>query len=218
MIIEEINEAVQRYADLSTAQRDRIEFIERGLLQRTFLVRDINAVTRSDFAMLYKNRLMVQTFFGLFGYTLTIDREAGVARLSCEKEAQTTRVPLSGKPALLLCVIWTIYRDRMVSGAMSRILRTTTAEILMELEKYRIRTQFPGTAYAAAAKELRRYNLIGFEGEPTLGTSEILLYPSLQFCMDESAFRAYVDSISEDRLKRNHTEMEEEAEEDSDYE
>lgn len=218
MIIEEINEAGQHYADLSTAQRDRIEFIGRGLLQRTFLVRDISAVTRNDFEMLYRKRLMVQTFFGLFGYTLTIDREAGVARLSCEKEAQTTRVPLSGKPALLLCVIWTIYRDRMVSGAMSRILHTTTADILTELEKYRIRADFSGTAYKEAAKELRRFNLIGFEGDPTPGTSEILLYPSLQFCMDESAFRAYVDSISEDRLKRNRTEMEEEAEEDNDYE
>lgn len=210
---EELKQAMELYDRLSSSQKERLEFVERGLLQNTFLVRDINAASRSDFDLLTRNRIMVQSFFSIFGYSLSIDRDAGVARLFCEKDVQTTRTPLSGRLALLLCVIWTIYRDRMADGAMLRILRTTTADILTELEKYGIRNQFTGKAYSDAAKELKRYNLIGFEGDVLDGSTIIMLYPSLQFCMDETAFSSFVNGVIEERLQKNIEESEMELEE-----
>ena len=88
--------------------------------------------------------------------------------------------------------------DKVQSGSLSKQITTTFPELNAELEKFEFKGAFDVKSNLKTALQLfARYNLIFVNWNAPNNERLIVLYPSIQFALDESEFATFVTSVRE---------------------
>lgn len=92
--------------------------------------------------------------------------------------------------------------DKIQSGSLSKQITTSFPELNAELEKFEFKGAFDIKSNLKTALQLfSRYNLIYVNWNAPDNERVIVLYPSIQFALDESEFASFVSGVRERMLK-----------------
>ena len=193
----------------------------RKLLRHTFLVRDQDADSRDRYFFLSRALDAFNEYFGYIGFEVRLDRENGVAMLRSAVSAgeggrsRTGHLNLKKAESLVLCCLWTLYADRVRSGSLKKGLTVRMGDLRLEMEKFGMKEGVDKSAMQGILNLFTRYHLIDQMGRMGDENYQIILYPSLQFAMDQEAFLRFAEAAGQ-RMRDRPPEADAEETEDAD--
>ena len=176
------------------------------MLEKTFIVRDKDEENRKMFYFISKNSDFFTRYFSFMGFEILVHKDSGVVMLSnivnenVSSSVAVNRFRLKKIESIVLCCLWTLLSDRLHRGSLDKVIKITLSDLNMELEKYDFKKPFDKGPLDEILKLFRKFNLIGTSGEIGDEDFTIILYPSLQFSLNENEFVSFVKD-AEKRMK-----------------
>ena len=209
--------------ELTSSERQFFQKCCRTLLKKTFIVRDKDEENRKMFYFVSKNSDFFNKYFAFMGFEIIVQKDSGVVTFSnlinenISASVAVNRFKLKKIESIVLCCLWTLLSDRLHKGSLDKVIKITLSDLNMELEKYDYKKSFDKGPLSDILKLFCKFNLIGTNGE--IGDEEftIVLYPSLQFALNESEFVSFVKD-AEKKMKGKDDERDELAVEMDDFE
>ena len=205
----------------TSRERELFQTTCRRLLRHTFIVRDQDEDSRDRYFFVSRQLDAFNTYLSYIGFEVRLDRENGVVMLRSAAGAgegirsRTGHLNLKKGESLVLCCLWTLYADRMRSGSLKKGMAVRLSDLRMEMEKFGMKGMVDKSAMQNILNLFCRYHLIDQKGKIGEEQYRIILYPSLQFAMDQDAFLRFAQ-IAGERMREKPAgaaEEEEEAEE-----
>lgn len=166
----------------------------RTLLRKTFIVRDKDEENRKMYFFSSKYSDFLTKYFSYMGFDISVSKDAGLVMLQNYTGAgenakiSVNKYQFKKTETIVLCCLWSLYSDKIRSGSLSRQITVTLADINIELDKYDYKENIDKGRWLEILGLFSRFNLIATKGE--IGSNDycIVLFPSLQFALDEKEF------------------------------
>lgn len=189
----------ERYSNLISADKIRFQRICRKLLKTTFIVKEKDAVSRSDFFFIANNISLFSGYLQIIGYDVTADESVGVAMLVNNSNDEsggigTNRLKLKLYESVVLCALWLIYENKMTSGGLGALIIQKN-ELDMEIERLGYRDKIDKNKMQSALDLFEDFDLIEVNGKVTDHDCNIKLFSSLRFCMSGEDFKNFVTAV-----------------------
>ena len=218
------NESINEYwnTEFTSSEKQFFQKCARVLLKKTFIVRDRDEENRKMFYFVSKNSDFFSQYFSFMGFEVLVQKDSGVVMLSnivnenISASVAVNRFRFKKIESIVLCCLWTLLSDRLHRGSLDKVIKITLSDLNMELEKYDFKKSFDKGPLSDILKLFCKFNLIGTSGEIGDDDFTIILYPSLQFALNESEFVSFVKD-TEKRMKGTEDVIPE-IEEDEDFE
>ena len=202
------SESIDEYwnSEFTSSEKQFFQKCARKLLEKTFIVRDKDEENRKMFYFISKNSDFFTRYFSFMGFEILVHKDSGVAMLSnivnenISSSVAVNRFRFKKIESLVLCCLWTLLSDRLHRGSLDKVIKITLSDLNMELEKYDFKKPFDKGPLDEILKLFRKFNLIGTSGEIGDEDFTIILYPSLQFSLNENEFVSFVKD-AENRMK-----------------
>ena len=202
------SESIDEYwnSEFTSSEKQFFQKCARKLLEKTFIVRDKDEENRKMFYFISKNSDFFTRYFSFMGFEILVHKDSGVAMLSnivnenISSSVAVNRFRLKKIESIVLCCLWTLLSDRLHRGSLDKVIKITLSDLNMELEKYDFKKPFDKGPLDEILKLFRKFNLIGTSGEIGNEDFTIILYPSLQFSLNENEFVSFVKD-AENRMK-----------------
>ena len=202
------SESIDEYwnSEFTSSEKQFFQKCARKLLEKTFIVRDKDEENRKMFYFISKNSDFFTRYFSFMGFEILVHKDSGVAMLSnivnenISSSVAVNRFRLKKIESIVLCCLWTLLSDRLHRGSLDKVIKITLSDLNMELEKYDFKKPFDKGPLDEILKLFRKFNLIGTSGEIGDEDFTIILYPSLQFSLNENEFVSFVKD-AEKRMK-----------------
>ena len=202
------SESIDEYwnSEFTSSEKQFFQKCARKLLEKTFIVRDKDEENRRMFYFISKNSDFFTRYFTFMGFEILVHKDSGVAMLSnivnenISSSVAVNRFRLKKIESIVLCCLWTLLSDRLHRGSLDKVIKLTLSDLNMELEKYDFKKPFDKGPLDEILKLFRKFNLIGTSGEIGDEDFTIILYPSLQFSLNENEFVSFVKN-AEKRMK-----------------
>lgn len=227
------SESIDEYwnSEFTSSEKQFFQKCARKLLEKTFIVRDKDEENRKMFYFISKNSDFFTRYFSFMGFEILVHKDSGVAMLSnivnenISSSVAVNRFRFKKIESIVLCCLWTLLSDRLHRGSLDKVIKITLSDLNMELEKYDFKKPFDKGPLDEILKLFRKFNLIGTSGEIGDEDFTIILYPSLQFSLNENEFVSFVKDaekkmkgINNDVLESDDTLIEEsDADESEDF-
>ena len=195
----------------------------RTLLKKTFIVRDKGEDNRRMYFFASKYSDFFTKYFSYMGFDIAVSKDAGVVMLqnytgAGESAKLTVNKYLFKKTeTIVLCCLWSLYSEKIRSGSLAKQITVSIADVNMELDKYDFRDTIDKGRWSEILGLFSKFNLIAAKGE--IGSNDfcIVLFPSLQFALDEKEFAEFVKN-TEAKFKNSQTNFENDEPEESESE
>lgn len=195
----------------------------RTLLKKTFIVRDKDEDNRRMYFFASKYSDFFTKYFSYMGFDIAVSKDAGVVMLqnytgAGESAKLTVNKYLFKKTeTIVLCCLWSLYSEKIRSGSLAKQITVSIADVKIELDKYDFRDPIDKGRWSEILGLFSKFNLIAAKGE--IGSNDfcIVLFPSLQFALDEKEFAEFVKN-TEAKFKNSQTNFENDEPEDSESE
>ena len=202
------NESINEYWNSEFTSGDKQFFQKccRVLLKKTFIVRDKDEENRKMFYFVSKNSNFFSNYFSFMGFEVLVQKDSGVIMLSnivnenISSSVAVNRFRFKKIESIVLCCLWTLLSDRLHRGSLDKVIKITLSDLNMELEKYDFKKGFDKGPLSDILKLFCKFNLIGTSGDVGDEDFTIILYPSLQFALNENEFVSFVKD-AEKRMK-----------------
>ena len=202
------SESIDEYwnSEFTSSEKQLFQKCARKLLEKTFIVRDKDEENRKMFYFISKNSDFFTRYFSFMGFEILVHKDSGVAMLSnivnenISSSVAVNRFRFKKIESIVLCCLWTLLSDRLHRGSLDKVIKITLSDLNMELEKYDFKKPFDKGPLDEILKLFRKFNLIGTSGEIGDEDFTIILYPSLQFSLNENEFVSFVKD-AENRMK-----------------
>lgn len=202
------SESIDEYwnSEFTSSEKQFFQKCARKLLEKTFIVRDKDEENRKMFYFISKNSDFFTRYFSFMGFEILVHKDSGVAMLSnivnenISSSVAVNRFRFKKIESIVLCCLWTLFSDRLHRGSLDKVIKITLSDLNMELEKYDFKKPFDKGPLDEILKLFRKFNLIGTSGEIGDEDFTIILYPSLQFSLNENEFVSFVKD-AEKRMK-----------------
>ena len=227
------SESIDEYwnSEFTSSEKQFFQKCARKLLEKTFIVRDKDEENRKMFYFISKNSDFFTRYFSFMGFEILVHKDSGVVMLSnivnenVSSSVAVNRFRFKKIESIVLCCLWTLLSDRLHKGSLDKVIKITLSDLNMELEKYDFKKPFDKGPLDDILKLFRKFNLIGTSGEIGDEDFTIILYPSLQFSLNENEFVSFVKDaekrmrgINNDVLESDDTLIEEsDADESEDF-
>lgn len=218
------NESINDYwnTEFTSSEKQFFQKCARVLLKKTFIVRDKDEENRKMFYFISKNSDFFSQYFSFIGFEVLVQKDSGVVMLSnivnenISASVAVNRFRFKKIESIVLCCLWTLLSDRLHRGSLDKVIKINLSDLNMELEKYDYKKPFDKGPLNDILKLFCKFNLIETSGEIGNEDFTIILYPSLQFALNESEFVSFVKD-AEKRMKGTEEAIPE-TEEDEDFE
>lgn len=195
----------------------------RTLLKKTFIVRDKDEDNRRMYFFASKYSDFFTKYFSYMGFDIAVSKDAGVVMLqnytgAGESAKLTVNKYLFKKTeTIVLCCLWSLYSEKIRSGSLAKQITVSIADVNIELDKYDFRDTIDKGRWSEILGLFSKFNLIAAKGE--IGSNDfcIVLFPSLQFALDEKEFAEFVKN-TEAKFKNSQTNFENDEPEESESE
>lgn len=202
------NESINEYwnSEFTSSDKQFFQKCARTLLKKTFIVRDKDEENRKMFYFVSKNSDFFSNYFSFMGFEVLVQKDSGVVMLSnivnenISASVAVNRFRFKKIESIILCCLWTLLSDRLHRGSLDKVIKITLSDLNIELEKYDYKKPFDKGSLNDILKLFCKFNLIGTSGEIGDEDFTIILYPSLQFALNESEFVSFVKD-AENRMK-----------------
>lgn len=202
------NESINEYwnSEFTSGEKQFFQKCARMLLKKTFIVRDKDEENRKMFYFVSKNADFFYDYFYFMGFEVLVHKDSGVIMLSnmvnenISASVAVNRFRFKKIESIVLCCLWTLLSDRLHKGSLDKVIKITLSDLNMELEKYDYKKSFDKGPLSEILKLFCKFNLIATGGEIGDEDFTIILYPSLQFSLNESEFVSFVKD-AEKRMK-----------------
>ena len=202
------NESINEYwnSEFTSSDKQFFQKCARVLLMKTFIVRDKDEENRKMFYFVSKNSDFFSNYFSFMGFEILVQKDSGVVMLSnivnenISASVAVNRFRFKKIESIILCCLWTLLSDRLHRGSLDKVIKITLSDLNIELEKYDYKKPFDKGPLNDILKLFCKFNLIGTSGEIGDEDFTIILYPSLQFALNESEFVSFVKD-AEKRMK-----------------
>lgn len=215
-------EWVERYESLPLSQKEFFRRVCRKLLKSTFIVREKSEL-REDYNFIRRehNREIFSGYFQIMGYDLVVDETAGVAmlrnyRIGDDESVQANRLRLRLNESVVLCCLWFLYAEKMISGSLTSSVVVEKAQLDMQLNRLGYANRIDKESMGNILKLFAGYNLIEVLGKVDDYECKIRMFTSMQFCMSDDDFKRFVDGtipkmkarsrVSDDEIEENNYE------------
>lgn len=190
---------LDRYLNLISADKIRFQRICRKLLKTTFIVKEKDAGSRSDFFFIADKTPIFSGYLQIIGYDVVVDGSVGVAMLVNNSDGETSgigtnRIKLKLYESVVLCALWLIYENKMTSGGLGALVIQKN-ELDMEIERLGYRDKIDKNRMQSALDRFEDFDLIKVNGKVTEHDCNIKLFSSLQFCMSGEDFKMFVTAV-----------------------
>lgn len=190
---------VERYLNLNSMDKIRFQRICRKLLKTTFIVKEKDAGSRSDFFFIANNIPIFSGYLQIIGYDVAADESVGVAMLVNNSDSEnggigTNRLKLKLYESVVLCALWLIYESKMTSGGLGALVIQKN-ELDMEIERFGYKDKIDKNRMQSALERFEDFDLIEVNGNVTEHDCNIKLFSSLQFCMSGEDFKTFVTAV-----------------------
>lgn len=190
----------------------------RTLLKKTFIVRGKDDESRKMYFFASKYSDFLSKYFSYMGFDIAVSKDAGVIMLQNEKGAgESAKISVNKflfkkTETIILCCLWSLYADRIKSRSLAKQITVTLAEINIELDKFDFKEHIDKGRWTQILGLFSQFNLIAQKGE--IGSNDfcIVLFPSLQFALDENEFADFVRT-TESKFKNSDSALNEEIDE-----
>jgi len=194
------NETINEYwnSEFTSSDKQFFQKCSRTLLKKTFIVRDKDEENRKMFYFVSKNSDFFSNYFSFMGFEVLVQKDSGVIMLSnivnenISSSVAVNRFRFKKIESIVLCCLWTILSDRLHRGSLDKVIKITLSDLNMELEKYDFKKGFDKGPLSDILKLFSKFSLIGTSGEIGDEDFTIILYPSLQFALNENEFVSFV--------------------------
>lgn len=194
------NETINEYwnSEFTSSDKQFFQKCSRSLLKKTFIVRDKDEENRKMFYFVSKNSDFFSNYFSFMGFEVLVQKDSGVIMLSnivtenISSSVAVNRFRFKKIESIVLCCLWTILSDKLHRGSLDKVIKITLSDLNMELEKYDFKKGFDKSSLSDILKLFSKFSLIGTSGEIGNEDFTIMLYPSLQFALNESEFVSFV--------------------------
>ena len=194
------SESIDEYwnSEFTSSEKQLFQKCARKLLEKTFIVRDKDEENRKMFYFISKNSDFFTRYFTFMGFEILVHKDSGVVMLSnivnenISSSVAVNRFRFKKIESIVLCCLWTLLSDRLHRGSLDKVIKITLSDLNMELEKYDFKKPFDKGPLDEILKLFRKFNLIGTSGEIGDEDFTIILYPSLQFSLNENEFVSFV--------------------------
>lgn len=202
------NESIDEYwnSEFTSSEKQFFQKCARILLKKTFIVRDKDEENRKMFYFVSKNSDFFSRYFSFMGFEILVHKDSGVVMLSnivnenISASVAVNRFRFKKIESIVLCCLWTLLSDRLHKGSLDKVIKITLSDLNMELEKYDFKKSFDKGPLSEILKLFCKFNLIGTSGEIGDENFTIILYPSLQFSLNENEFVSFAKN-AEKRMK-----------------
>ena len=202
------SESVDEYwnSEFTSSEKQLFQKCARKLLEKTFIVRDKDEENRKMFYFISKNSDFFTHYFSFMGFEILVQKDSGVVMLSnivnenISASVAVNRFRFKKIESIILCCLWTLLSDRLHRGSLDKVIKITLSDLNIELEKYDYKKPFDKGPLNDILKLFCKFNLIGTSGEIGDEDFTIILYPSLQFALNEIEFVSFVKD-AEKRMK-----------------
>lgn len=215
-------EWMERYESLPLSQKEFFRRVCRKLLKSTFIVREKSEL-REDYNFIRRehNREIFGGYFQIMGYDLVVDETAGVAmlrnyRIGDDESVQANRLRLRLNESVVLCCLWFLYAEKMISGSLTSSVVVEKAQLDMQLNRLGYANRIDKETMGNILKLFADYNLIDVLGKVDDYECKIRMFTSMQFCMSDDDFKRFVDvtipkmkarsRVSDDEIEENNDE------------
>ena len=194
------SESIDEYwnSEFTSSEKQLFQKCARKLLEKTFIVRDKDEENRKMFYFISKNSDFFTRYFSFMGFEVIVQKDSGVVMLSnivnenISASVAVNRFRFKKIESIILCCLWTLLSDRLHRGSLDKVIKITLSDLNIELEKYDYKKPFDKGSLNDILKLFCKFNLIGTSGEIGDEDFTIILYPSLQFALNESEFVSFV--------------------------
>ncbi len=195
----------------------------RTLLKKTFIVRDKDEDNRRMYFFASKYSDFFTKYFSYMGFDIAVSKDAGVVMLQnytgAGESAKLTvnKYIFKKTETIVLCCLWSLYSEKIRSGSLAKQITVSIADVNIELDKYDFRDTIDKGRWSEILGLFSKFNLIAAKGE--IGSNDfcIVLFPSLQFALDEKEFAEFVKN-TEAKFKNSQTNFENDEPEESESE
>lgn len=188
----------EMWDDLTTSEQLVFKKCCRRLLKETFIVRDIDDDNRKMFFFVKSNEGLFSDYLNLMGFDVVVKDNGVVMLQNNSVDVVVSKQRFNKFQSIILCCLWTMYMDKVQAGSLSKQITTTFPELNAELEKFEFKGAFDVKSNLKTALQLfARYNLIFVNWNAPDNERVIVLYPSIQFALDESEFATFVIGVRE---------------------
>ena len=202
------NESINEYwnSEFTSGDKQVFQKCARVLLKKTFIVRDKDEESRKMFYFVSKNSDFFSNYFSFVGFEVLVQKDSGVIMLSnlvnenISSSVAVNRFKFKKIESIVLCCLWTLLSDRLHKDSLDKVIKITLSDLNMELEKYDFKKGFDKGPLTEILKLFCKFNLIGTSGDVGDEDFTIILYPSLQFALNENEFVSFVKD-AEKRMK-----------------
>ena len=217
------SESINEYwsSEFTSSEKLLFQKCSRVLLKKTFIVRDKDEENRKMFYFVSKNSDFFSQYFSFMGFEVLVQKDSGVIMLSnivnenISSSVAVNRFRFRKIESIVLCCLWTLLSDRLHKGSLDKVIKITLSDLNMELEKYDFKQSFDKGPLNEILKLFCKFNLIGTSGDIGDEDFTIILYPSLQFALNENEFVSFVKD-AEKRMKGTEDKSDDFAESDED--
>lgn len=172
----------------------------RTLLKKTFIVRDKDEDNRKMYFFASKYSDFLAKYFSYMGFDISVSNDAGVVMLQNytgtgeNAKISVNKYLFKKTETIVLCCLWSLYSDKIKSGSLAKQITVTLADINIELDKYDFNGNIDKGRWSEILGLFAKFNLIAPKGE--IGSNDfcIVLFPSLQFALDEKEFADLVNN------------------------
>lgn len=199
--------ADEYWSSTFTSQEKRLfQRVCRTLLKKTFIVRDKDEDNRRMYFFASKYSDFLAKYFSYMGFDISVSKDAGVVMLQNDTGAgesagiSVNKYSFKKTETIVLCCLWSLYIDKIKSGSLAKQITVSLADIKIELDKFDFKENIEKGRWTEILGLFAKFNLIAAKGE--IGSNDfcIVLFPSLQFALDETEFAEFVRN-TESRFK-----------------
>ena len=189
---------VQDYEELIASEKELFQKICRVFLKQTFIVCEKSEESRRMYFFIKKHQEMYSDYFQYMGFDAVVDQDNKIAMLRNRKSEgiQSNRLRFKKYESIVLCCLWMIYADQIREGNLARPIVITVFDLRQAMEKYDVKEEMEGKGQLKDTLDLfSRYQLISVSGEIGDPECRIRLFASLQFALDTTEFKRFVEEV-----------------------
>lgn len=180
---EAIKQFNEQYQKLTDSQQEAFSRIALRLLDETYLIREKEA-DKKDYSKASDLINVLRPYFAIIDFDAFADRERGLIYIRTQKDSN--RIRFLKMETIIALILRYVYDDESRKASINSTISTTVGHLAQEIQKTEIYADFTGRErdFREALKSLKRYKLIDFDGDLSLGTTPIKIYRSVLLVVD----------------------------------
>jgi len=184
------------YSKLKDSDREQFTKIALKLLDETFIVREKES-ERKDYSNARDLIPSLRPYFAILDFALNHDSEKGI--IFIKTELDSNRVRLNKLETVTTLVLRSIAYDESRKASINSQIITNVNHIASEISKTEIYNAFDGKSveFRNVLKALKKYKLIDFNGDLSIGTTPIIIYKTISLVVNSVS----IDELNERIVK-----------------